>query len=70
MTDKRLKKLGDRIRIERKKLGISQEVLASRAHLDRSYMGRIERGEKNITVLKLLQICDALDIPPAFLFSN
>ncbi|CAA0089540.1 Uncharacterised protein [Zhongshania aliphaticivorans] len=68
MADKRLKELGGRIRLERKKRGISQEALANKAQLDRSYMGRIERGEKNITVLKLLQICDAMDIAPSLLF--
>ncbi|WP_374961095.1 helix-turn-helix domain-containing protein [Spongiibacter tropicus] len=70
MSDKRLKALGETIRQERKNRGISQEELANKAQLDRSYMGRIERGEKNITVLKLLQICDALKISPSLLFKN
>lgn len=70
MSDKRLKELGETIRQERKNRGISQEELANKAQLDRSYMGRIERGEKNITVLKLHQICDALEISPALLFSK
>ena len=70
MTDNRLQQLGFTIRSERKKQGISQEALADKAQLDRSYMGRIERGEKNITVLKLFQIADALEVPPSRLLRD
>jgi transcriptional regulator with XRE-family HTH domain len=70
MTDNRLQQLGFTIRSERKKQGISQEALANKAQLDRSYMGRIERGEKNITVLKLFQIADALEVPPSRLLRD
>ncbi|MBN48482.1 MAG: transcriptional regulator [Spongiibacteraceae bacterium] len=70
MTDNRLQQLGFAIRSERKKQGISQEALANKAQLDRSYMGRIERGEKNITVLKLFQIADALEVPPSRLLRD
>lgn len=55
-----LKELGNRIRAERKLLGLSQEDLAHRAELDRSYMGGIERGERNITFTTLCQIAKAL----------
>ena len=70
MTDNRLQQLGFTIRSERKKQGISQEALANKAQLDCSYMGRIERGEKNITVLKLFQIADALEVPPSRLLRD
>ena len=63
MTDSRILLLGKKIRSTRKKLGLSQESLAYEAGLDRAYVGKIERGEKNITVVKLLQISDALEIP-------
>jgi transcriptional regulator with XRE-family HTH domain len=57
--------LGNRIREIRKEQRYSQEELASRAGLDRSYMGHIERGEKNITILKLLMIASALSTKPS-----
>ena len=52
--------LGKRIRSRRKAAGISQESLALACGLDRSYLGRIERGEVNITVASLYQIAFAL----------
>lgn len=65
MSDARLQAFGARIRAIRKEKGLSQEDLASLAGLDRSYMGHIERGEKNITLLKIYQLSDALDISPS-----
>lgn len=58
------KKLGERIRNERIKQGISQESLALLTDIDRSYVGRIERGEVNITVEKLYQIANVLKCSP------
>lgn len=52
--------LGKRIRAKRKALGMSQERLALVCGLDRSYVGRIERGEVNITIVSLYQIARAL----------
>lgn len=52
--------LGARIRDARKSLGWSQEVLAQESDLDRSYMGGVERGERNITFAVLCKICWAL----------
>ncbi|MDO9475393.1 MAG: helix-turn-helix transcriptional regulator [Pseudohongiella sp.] len=52
--------LGKRIRSLRKAAGISQERLALACGLDRSYLGRIERGEINISVVILYKIADAL----------
>lgn len=54
----------------RKQKGLSQEELASLAGLDRSYMGHIERGEKNITLLKIYQISDALSLPAAIFLTD
>lgn len=54
--------LGQKIRKTRQEKNLSQEKLALMCGLDRSYMGRIERGEVNITVLKLQEISKALDI--------
>ena len=61
-TDQRMVTFGKRVREARKSKGISQERLAEIAGIDRSYMGNIERGEKNITLKKVYEICDALDI--------
>ena len=61
-TDERMVAFGKRVREVRKVRGISQEKLAEMAGIDRSYMGNIERGEKNITLKKIYEICDALQI--------
>jgi transcriptional regulator with XRE-family HTH domain len=59
------KDLGRKIRQARKEKGLSQDVLALICRVDRSYMGRIERGEVNITVEKLYQIAESLECSPA-----
>ena len=61
-TGERMISFGKRVREVRKGKGISQERLAEMAGIDRSYMGNIERGEKNITLKKAYEICDALEI--------
>ncbi|MDC4714420.1 helix-turn-helix transcriptional regulator [Acinetobacter oleivorans] len=53
-------KVGQLIRKKRKEKQISQEKLALLCNIDRSYLGRIERGEVNITVLKLYEIAEVL----------
>ncbi len=55
-----LKELGDRIRERRKALGWTQEELAAKADIDRSYIGGVERGERNLTFTMLCDICAAL----------
>ncbi|WP_417585696.1 helix-turn-helix domain-containing protein [Nitrincola sp.] len=59
--------LGVNIRAKRKELCVSQDRLALECGVDRSYMGRIERGEVNITVEKLYQIAARLGCEPASL---
>jgi len=54
--------LGVVIRTARTELGLSQEVLAVDAELDRSYVGGIERGEHNLTLINLQKIAEALNI--------
>jgi transcriptional regulator with XRE-family HTH domain len=57
------KAFGGRVRALRLKLGtLSQEELADKAQLHRTFIGRIERGETNITLSNILRITDALDI--------
>jgi transcriptional regulator with XRE-family HTH domain len=65
--DSLAKSLGKNIREARKASGHSQDVLALLCKLDRSYMGRIERGEVNITVEKLYQIAECLGCAPSSL---
>ena len=60
--DERMVAFGKRVREVRESKKISQEKLAEMANIDRSYMGNIERGEKNITLKKVYDICDALEI--------
>ena len=55
-----LKILGERIRIARKTAGFSQEDFAFKTGLDRSYMGGVERGQRNLSFLKLCAIAIAL----------
>lgn len=53
--------LGDRIRAHRKRIGFSQEKFAQHAGVDRSYMGAVERGERNITFRLMCDVAVALD---------
>ncbi len=63
-------KIGHLIRNKRTELKITQESLALQCGIDRSYMGRIERGEVNITILKLYEIADILKVKPCHLLPN
>lgn len=54
------KAVGIKIRAERKTRKLSQDALALACGIDRSYMGRIERGEVNITIEKLYVIAGVL----------
>jgi len=53
-------KFGARLRAKRKECGISQDDLALQSGIDRSYVGRIERGEVNITLDKVYRLASAL----------
>jgi transcriptional regulator, XRE family len=55
-------KIGNRIRELRKKEGISQEKLAFKADLDRTYIAGVESGKRNVSVKTLKKILDALGI--------
>jgi transcriptional regulator with XRE-family HTH domain len=62
MRSEILKQFGDKVRAERTRLGLSQEELAARAGVHRTYIGMIERGEKNITLENIEKIAKALSI--------
>lgn len=57
-----LVKLGAAIRTARLDKQLSQEALADKANIDRSYIGGVERGEHNVAVINLLKIADALEM--------
>ena len=61
----RQRELGDRIRARRQKLGISQETLALRAGINRSYVGSLEAGERNPSLENVARLAVALDIDAA-----
>ena len=65
-----LKKLGIRIREIRRQQNVSQEALADRASIGRSYMSGIERGVRNCSVLHLLRVARALRVPVTDLFRD
>lgn len=57
-----LQKIGLRIRELRFEAGLSQEELAFKSSLDRTYIGSVERGERNISILNLRKIAIALAV--------
>lgn len=64
-----LKLVGARIRLLRKERGLSQEALGEKGGFHFSYIGQVERGEKNISLLNLAQIAEALEVNLIQLFS-
>jgi transcriptional regulator with XRE-family HTH domain len=56
-----LKSMGNQIRAFRTAVGLSQEKLAFACDLDRTYIGSVERGERNISILNLKKIANALN---------
>ncbi len=63
-------RFGKAVRHRRNKLGVSQEVFADMCGLDRTYVGGIERGERNVALVNIEKIAKALRIPIAQLFRN
>ena len=57
-----LKKVGDRIRKLRLEAGFSQEKLSFECNLDRTYVGSVERGERNIAIKNLYKLSKVLNI--------
>ncbi|KAF6559402.1 helix-turn-helix transcriptional regulator [Paenibacillus sp. EKM202P] len=70
MEDKEVLKLvGTRIRALRKEKGLSQESLGEKGGFHFSYIGQIERGEKNVSLINIAKIADALDVNLIQLFA-
>lgn len=59
-----LKLVGENIRFLRKKRGLTQEELAERTNLQQAYIGGVERGERNISMLTLQKIAVGLEVSP------
>lgn len=63
-------KFGERVRQIRKENNLSQEELSFRANLHRTYIGMIERAEKNITLINIEKIANALNVDIKELFDD
>lgn len=59
-TEPALRKFGDNVRAKREALNLSQEQLAERADLDRTYISGIERGVRNLSLLSAVRLAKAL----------
>ena len=71
MSSVKLKKIfSNNVRKYRIKQNLSQEELAEKAGVHRTYIGSVERGERNITINVMEKICVALGIPITDLFKE
>ena len=61
---------GQRVRYYRKKAGISQEQLAELCDLHPTYIGQLERGEKNASLETIMRVSAGLNISPEILFEK
>jgi transcriptional regulator with XRE-family HTH domain len=68
--DFQLQQFGETIRTLRKAKGLSQEQLAELAGLHRNYIGGVERGERNVALLNIIRIAQALGISPSELLQG
>jgi transcriptional regulator with XRE-family HTH domain len=64
------KQFGTRVRELRKQKGFSQESLALACRLDRTYIGGVERGERNISLINVMKISRALGVAVSELFCD
>ena len=61
---------GIRVRYFRKRLKLSQDELAEKSDLHRTYIGAVERGERNISLMNIFRLADALQVTAKDLFDN
>ena len=61
---------GSRVRAKRETVGLSQEQLADKVGLHRTYVGSIERGERNVALLNILRLARGLEVDPGDLVSG
>jgi len=65
--DQILKAFGATLRAYRQAAGLSQEKLAAKAGLDRTYVGGAERGERNVALVNIVRLAEALGVEPSAL---
>ena len=65
MSEDPRKRFGKKLREWRIERNLSQESLAASAHLHRTYVGAVERGERNISLLNIVALAHALDVLPS-----
>jgi transcriptional regulator with XRE-family HTH domain len=70
MNDKILQHFGKRVRALREHAGLSQEALAAKAGIHRTYMGGVERGERNVCLKNIVRLAAALGVHPRELFHD
>ena len=68
-SEDKIKRLfGNRIRKLRKEKGLSQEAFAALCEMDRTYLGGIERGERNVSLINIVKIAESLGLTAGALF--
>jgi len=67
---KSLVAFGKKLKVFRSRVSLSQEALAERCGLHRTYIGSAERGERNVSLLNILKIANALGIDASDLLSD
>lgn len=65
-----MKAFGNRVRLERERVGLSQEDFAEKAGLHRTYIGSVERGERNLSLQNVWKISAALGLGLSELFQG
>jgi transcriptional regulator with XRE-family HTH domain len=66
----RIEKFGLNVRFFRTRLKLSQDELAEKAELHRTYIGAVERGERNICLTNIFRLADALEVKAKDLFEE
>ena len=69
-AQERRREFGRRVRAFRAERGLSQEALADLAGIHRTYVGSVERGERNVALDNIHAIADALEVSPAQLVDD
>ncbi|MCL8250087.1 MULTISPECIES: helix-turn-helix domain-containing protein [Aeromicrobium] len=70
MTSELQKIVGRRLREQRQALGLSQEAMAERLGYHRTFLGSVERGERNLTLASVEQLAASLDMAPLDLLKD
>ena len=70
MTSELQKIVGRRLRAQRETLGLSQEAMAERLGYHRTFLGSVERGERNLTLASVEQLAASLGVAPLDLLQD